>query len=91
MGESGEDMMSNILDWIDGKMHTASNVHKSYLSFARRAIVNSGYPLDDYNGLAHSMRVRMLGLADVGAYSLYSRFSNTISIINSYKRQTMRG
>lgn len=83
--------MSNILDWIDGKMPTASNVHKSYLSFARRAIINSGYPLDDYNGLAHYMRVRMLGLTDVGAYSLYSRFANTISIINAYKRQTMRG
>ena len=83
--------LSNILGWIDGKMPKASNVHKSYLSFARRAIVNSGYPLDDYNGLEHSMRVRQLGLADIGAYSLYSRFNNTISIINAYKRITMRG
>ena len=83
--------MGNILDWIDGKMHTASNVHKSYLSFAKRAILNSGYDLNDYNGLAHSMRVRQIGLADVGAYSLYSKFNNTISIINDYKRLKMRG
>lgn len=83
--------MANILDWIDGKMHTASNVQKSYLSFAKRAILNSGYDLNDYNGLAHSMRVRQLGLTGIGAYSLYSRFNNTISIINSYKRITMRG
>ena len=84
-------MSGSILDWIDGKMHTASNVHKSYLSFAKRAIINSGYDLNDYNGLAHSMRVRQLGLADIGAYSLYSRFNNTISVINAYKRETMRG
>lgn len=83
--------MGNILEWIDHKMQTASNVQKSYLSFAKRAILNSGYDLNDYNGLAHSMRVRQLGLADIGAYSLYSRFNNTISVINAYKRLTMRG
>lgn len=91
MGTSGAHIMANILDWIDTKVSTASNVHKSYLSFARRAIINSGYPLDDLNGLAHDMRVRQLGLPNVGAYSLYSRFNNTIALINAYKRETMRG
>ena len=83
--------MGNILEWIDCKMQTASNVQKSYLSFAKRVILNSGYDLNDYNGLAHSMRVRQIGLDDVGAYSLYSKFNNTISIINAYKRLTMLG
>ena len=83
--------MGNILDWIDGKMHTASNVQKSYLSFAKRAILNSGCEVGDLNGLAHSMRVRQRYIAGTDAYSLHSRLSNTIAFINAYKRETMRG
>jgi len=81
----------NILDWIDAKMHTANNVHKSYLSFARRAIINSGCEVGDLNGLAHSMRVRQRYIAGTDAYSLHSRLSNTIAFINAYKREAMRG
>ena len=83
--------MGNILEWIDCKMQTASNVQKSYLSFAKRAILNSGYDLNDYNGLAHSMRVRQSYIAGTDAYSLHSFLSNTISIINAYKRLSLRG
>lgn len=81
----------NIIEWIENKAANASNVQKSHLGFARRAIINSGVKHDDIAGLCHNMLVRQCGLVQVGAYNLYTMFNNTISIIRSFERAQKRG
>lgn len=81
----------NILDWLDKRIERADNVHKSYLSFTKRAIINSGIEKTDINALCHSMLVRQHGLIPAGAYSLHSRFSNAISVIRCFEREQKRG
>ena len=81
----------NIIQWIDQKAANASNVHKSYLGFTKRAIINSGVDQTDINALCNDMLVRQHGLIQAGAYSLHSRFSNAISIIRCFEREQKRG
>lgn len=81
----------NILDWLDKRIERADNVHKSYLSFTKRAIINSGVDQTDINSLCHSMLVRQSCLIPAGEYSLHSRFSNAISIIRCFDREQKRG
>lgn len=80
-----------IIKWIDARSEKSDNVNKSYLGFARRAIINSGVKHDDIAGLCHNMLVRQRGLVQVGAYNLYTMFNNTISIIRSFERAQKRG
>lgn len=80
-----------ILEWLDKRIERADNVHKSYLGFTRRAIINSGVDKNDISALCHDMLVRQRGLIPAGAYSLHSRFSNAISIIRCFEREQKKG
>ena len=80
-----------ILEWLDKRIERADNVHKSYLSFTKRAIINSGVDQTDINALCHQMLVRQRDLITAGAYSLHSRFSNAISIIRCFEREQKKG
>ena len=80
-----------ILEWLDKRIEQADNVHKSYIGFTKRAIINSGVDQTDINALCYDMLVRQRCLIPAGAYSLHSRFSNAISIIRCFEREQKRG
>ena len=80
-----------IIEWLDKRIEQADNVHKSYLAFTKRAIINSGIEQTDINALCHQMLVRQRDLIPAGAYSLHSRFSNAISIIRCFEREQKKG